>query len=383
MISWDLKTRGYRPIGLDIGHDSIKMIQLAIKKDCISVVAADKVRIEPNINDDSEQRRNFVTSAVRQMLADGNFQGRNVVSCLPNDSLEVTSLRLSETETKEIDQVLQKEVVQRFGLDPSKDEVEYMFAGNVRQGDEIKNELIVFAADNETIKSHIEILEDAELRPIAIDPVACALFRNFERLLRRQDDKERAAVFVDIGSKATTVVFGRGQEISFVKQIPIGGEKFNRQIATKLCIGVDEAQRLRETFRMERTSGRDNDLKGRSTLDASTRQVITDAVGVVAEELAREISLCLRYYTVTFRGKRVESAFFSGGEAYENILINVLKRHLTVDIEVAQPLRGIDITNINFDSDRRGLLCEWAVAVGLGLKGWKALAAKDTDYERN
>ncbi len=383
MISWDFKTHGYRPIGLDIGHDSIKMIQLAIKKDCISVVAADKVRIEPNINNDSEQRRNFVTSAIRQMLADGNFQGRNVVSCLPNDSLEVTSLRLSETETKEIDQALQKEVVQRFGLDPNKDEVKYMFAGNVRQGDEIKNELIVFAADNETIKSHLEILEDAELRPIAIDPVPCALFRNFERLLRRQDDKERAAVFVDIGSKATTVVFGRGQEISFVKQIPVGGEKFNRQIATKLGIGVDEAQRLRETFRMEKTPGRDNDLKDRSTLDVSTRQVITDAIGVVAEELAREISLCLRYYTVTFRGKRVESAFFSGGEAYENILISVFKRHLTVDVEVAQPLRGIDITNINFDSDRRGLLCEWAVAVGLGLKGWKALAAKDTDYERN
>ena len=53
MISWDLKARGYRPIGLDIGHDSIKMIQLAIKKDCISVVAADKVRSEPNITDHS------------------------------------------------------------------------------------------------------------------------------------------------------------------------------------------------------------------------------------------------------------------------------------------------------------------------------------------
>ncbi|HEW79478.1 MAG TPA: hypothetical protein ENH34_05910, partial [Phycisphaerales bacterium] len=110
-------------------------------------------------------------------------------------------------------------------------------------------------------------------------------------------------------------------------------------------------------------------------LDASTRQVVVDAVSAVAEELAREISLCFRYYTVTFRGRRVERAIFAGGEAYEKILLNVLRRQLAVEIEVAQPLKGFDLSgekaNVNFDSDRRGLLCEWAVAVGLGLKGAK------------
>ena len=108
-------------------------------------------------------------------------------------------------------------------------------------------------------------------------------------------------------------------------------------------------------------------------LDASARQTVVDAVSSTAEELAREISLCLRYFTVTFRGKRVERAVFSGGEAYENILLNVLRRQLTVEIEVAQPLRGYDLSSerehINLAADRRGALCEWAVAVGLGLKG--------------
>ncbi len=108
-------------------------------------------------------------------------------------------------------------------------------------------------------------------------------------------------------------------------------------------------------------------------LDASTRQTIIDAVSAVAEELTKEISLCLRYYTVTFRGKRVERAVLTGGGAYENILFDVLKRQLAVEIEVAQPLKGFYMSNerknLNFDSDRRGLLCEWAVAVGLSLKG--------------
>ncbi|GAI69615.1 unnamed protein product, partial [marine sediment metagenome] len=49
--------------------------------------------------------------------------------------------------------------------------------------------------------------------------------------------------------------------------------------------------------------------------------MIVDAISAAAEELAREISLGFRYYTGTFRGKRVERAVFGGGEAYEGILL--------------------------------------------------------------
>ena len=379
MISCGLKTRCLRPIGLDIGHNSIKMIQLLMNGEQISVIAAEKARIDPSINGDGQKRRGFVISAIRRMLENGNFHRRNVISCLPNDGLKITSLRLAEAQSDGIEQTLKKEVVQRFGLDPDKDAMKYVVAGNVHQGDEIKNELILFAADNETVKSHIDMLEEAGLRPVSIDTIPCALFRSFERLLRRQEDKEHTVVFVDVGNQFTTVVFGRRGEISFVKQIPAGGEKFDEEIAVKLGIDIGEAEMLRERLQMEKSLSTprpnlaeqgpdDNEQK----LEASTRQAIVDAVSEVAEELTREISLCLRYYTVTFRGKRVGRAFFTGGGAYEYIFLDVLKRQLAVKVEVAQPLKGFDmsIENLNFDSDRRGLLCEWTVALGLSLKGW-------------
>lgn len=390
MISWGLKTRGLQPIGLDIGHNSIKMIQLLINGEQISVIAAEKARIDPGINGDGQARRSFVISAIKRMLTEGNFHGRDVISCLPNDGLKVTSLRLAEAQNDEIEQVLRKEIAQRFGLDADKDAMKYVVAGNVHQGDEIKNELILFAADNETIKSHIEMLEEAGLRPVSIDTIPCALFRSFERSLRRQEDRERTVVFVDIGNQFTTVVFGRGGEISFVKQIPIGGEKFNWEIAAKLGIDISETEMLREALQTEKSlstpkpgSTEQTPADDGQKLDASTRQAIVDAVSAVAEELTREISLCLRYYTVTFRGKRVERVVFTGGGAYEYILLDVLRRQLAVEIEVAQPLKGFDMSserkNLNFDSDRRGLLCEWAVAVGLSLKGWNG--AKSANYE--
>jgi type IV pilus assembly protein PilM len=372
------------------------MIQLVTNGGQIGVLTADRARIDADINGDEQERRSFVISAIKQMLAKGNFRGRNVVSCLPNDRLKITSLRLAQIQSDGIEHALRREVAQRFGLDPDRDAMNYLVAGDVREGDEIKNELILFAVDDETIKNHIEMLEEAQLRPVAIDTIPCALFRSFERSLRRRGDRERTVVFVDVGSRFTTVVFDRGGKISFVKQIPIGVEKFNQEIAAKLGINVSEAQMLRETLRTEKVPSRmrsdsverspDGDEEPqmqcgaledvKDKLDASTRQLMVDVVSAVAGELAKAISLCLRYYTVTFRGKRVERAAFTGGGAYENILLDVLKRQLTVEIEVAQPLKGFDLsskrTNLNFGGDRRDLLCEWAVAVGLSLKGWNA-----------
>jgi type IV pilus assembly protein PilM len=369
------------------------MIQLVMNGEQISVLAADQIRIEAGINGDEQARRNFVVSAIKRMLVKDNFHGRNVVSCLPSDKLKITSLRLAEAEEDGIEQVLRKEVAQRFGLDPDADAMDYVVAGNVRQGDEVKNELILLATDNETIKSHIEMLEQAGLRPVAIDAIPCALFRSFERSLRRQEDRERTAVFVDVGSCFTTVVFGREGEISFIKQIPIGGQKFAQEVAAKLGLSISEAEMLREAFRVEKDmsspksdSTEHKSADNRQKSDGQTRQVMIDAVSAVAEDLAREISLCLRYYTVTFRGKRVERAAFAGGGAYEDILLNVLRRQLAVEIEVAQPLRGFDLSNerasVNFDSDRRGLLCEWAVAVGLSLKGWSGAEERQESGEK-
>ena len=220
MVSWGLKIRGQQPIGLDIGHNSIRMIQLLVDDEQISVIAADETHIDAGVNDDEQARRSFVISAIKRMLANGSYHGRNVVSCLPSDKLRITSLRLAEAERYDIEQALRREVTQRFELDPDEDAMDYVVAGSVRQGDEVKNELILFATDKETINSHIEMLEETELKPVAIDTVPCALFRSFERSLRRQEDRERTSVFVDVGQNTFLDIKA---EVNDAANAPVGG----------------------------------------------------------------------------------------------------------------------------------------------------------------
>ena len=132
--------------------------------------------------------------------------------------------------------------------------------------------------------------------------------------LRRQDDKDVVNVCVDLGSHFTTVVVGKGSDISFVKQIPLGGENFNADIGAKLGVDIEQAECA--SAKAQRRG------RCRAGIDAATKQAILEAMQGTIEQLAKEISLCFRYYSVTFRGSRPGRAIFTGGEAYETTLLD-------------------------------------------------------------
>lgn len=359
MFDFLFKQNKVQPIGLDIGHSLIKMIQLSCRDGAVRVEAAEEEMIDRQLEFDSPQWRQQVVELLRKMHHQGGFSGGRVVSCLPSDLLKIKSLRTDTNDPARIEDVMDAEVAQRFGLELGRDEIRYMVAGNVYQGEEIKNEVIFFGIKRVQLAGHIELLEQANLTPVSIDMVPCALFRSFQTTLRRREDRDLVSVFVDLGATYTTVIIGKGQEITFVKQIPIAGDQLNEQVASSLGISIEDAVQLRLRMRDLNSAG----------IDAETRRSVIDAMSNSIEDLAHEISLCFKYYAVTFRGQRPSEAVFAGGEAYEATLMDAVRRHLGVKIQIAEPLRGYDLSRANFNRRRNPQMCEWATAVGLALKG--------------
>lgn len=348
-----------QPIGLDIGHSVVKMIQLSQQGQTIRVEAAEEESLDRTLDPASEKWSQQVSEMIKMMYHRGGFRGDEAVSCLPGDILKMKSLRMDTNWTETAEETTRTEVARRFGMDPQQDEIRYLIAGNAYQGEEIKNEVIFFGIKQEKLNRHIALIERAGLVPISLDTVPTALFRCFKTSLRRREDRDLVSVFVDLGSQFTTVIIGRGQEIAFVKQIPIAGDELNEQVSTRLGISIEDAIAVRDRLRNAETE----------SIDPQTRQAVIDAMSGSIEKLAHEISLCFRYYAVTFRGQRPAEAAFAGGEAYELALMDALRSHLGVSIRIAEPLRGFDLTGAGFDRRPNPQMCEWAIAVGLALKG--------------
>jgi type IV pilus assembly protein PilM len=347
-----------QPIGLDLGHSRVKMVQIALGEDHLRVLVARRAALDPHLAGDGPERRRVLIQTIKRLVAEGGVRGRNVVCALPADKVKITSLRFAEAEAGEIDQAVRSEAAERFGLDPRVDAIAYLLAGSVRQDDQVKNEYIVFAVDDETVRQHIALLEEAGLTPVGLDVPSGALFRAFERTLRRQDDREKTVVFLDVGYRHTIVVFGRADEICFVKHIAIGTSHFDEEVAATLGIVPGDAEALRLKMQQD------------EPMDVTMRRHLVDALNTVTERLAGEVSLCLRYYTVTFRGKRVERAMVAGGGAGEPILFDALRRHLSIAVEVGEPLRGCEVGPDNSGAKGRAGTADLAQAVGLSLKGW-------------
>ena len=372
------------PIGLDIGADSIKMLQMCQSGGRVKVRAAERWHFPPPGDQEPAQRKELAVAAITDMLKKGKFRGRRVVSSLRCDELNIKNIRLPRMQADELKRAVQWEAKERFGFDVAADQLNCLNAGQVRQGSETRDEIIMLAATTDVIDNHLDLLRQVSLTPEAIDAVPVALFRGFERYLRRRVDEESVTVIVDIGHSATRVVVAQGRRIVLIKSIDIGGRRFTDAVAGQLNLTYPEARDLR--LRKMRDYEQQTDAEGGGEASGGERErsslewSIHDAIRGEVESLAREIALCLRYCSVTFRGLRAKQITLTGGETYDQTLVDLLTTQLGASAAVGEPLRGVDISSVDLGANRRATVTEWAVCAGLAFRN-AFLGSDDIDEE--
>jgi type IV pilus assembly protein PilM len=307
-------------------------------------------------------RRHLASQAVRELLGKGGFKGRRVVTCLGSGDLSIKQVRLPRMPDHELRSAVQWEAQERFGFPVSPDQVNYLVAGEVRQGTESRDEIILLGVRAEQVDQHLAFLDEMNLVPEAIDAEPVCLFRALSRQLPCGEGE--VWVLADVGYSATRGLIARGTELAFIKNIETGGRHLVQAVAEKLNLSTDEVSQLRQ--HLGAYDGGESD--GRSKTDQSVR----DALRGVVEGLVREIGLCLRYYAVTFRGVKPGRIVQSGWEARDPHLREMLAESLNIPCQIGHPLGGIDCSRVDLGPDPTGSHSGWAVAAGLALRGVQA-----------
>ncbi len=259
----------------------------------------------------------------------------------------------------ELRSAVEWEASDRMDLDAQTYRIQYFDAGEVRQGEEMREEIILVAAAVHEIDEHVELLKRLKLEPQAIDAVPGAL----ARLIERQDgggDDAPIRVVLDIGYSSSKVMICRGGRVLFFKLIDIGGRKLDETVAGRLSVSAEEASNVRR-----KSNGDDGGLNQQINEQASA-----EAYGPLVSELAREVGLCLRYYSVTFRGERPHDLIVVGGESSLPQLQEMLVAGTGTQVSGLKPgfVEGIDGLD--------GTVGSWAVALGLAMRQPSTRAAR-------
>jgi len=359
---------GRSPIAVDLGATSIKMLQLQGSSASPAVAAGGQFILPADLPESGTERREALVDGLQRLLAASPFRGRKVVSCLPDQTVQYKNIRMPSMPPAERAQAVRWEATDRFQLG-EQDRVEHLEAGNVRVGEETRDELILMAVTDDRLREHIDVLTAAGLNPIAIESTPVALARCFGRFVRRDSDQQQVRVILDIGGASSKVVILRGRAVAFFKPIDVGGRHLDQAVADHLELQTDEAAELRRKVVAPRSQAEESDaqLFG-STRRENVHRAVFESVRPVINELANEVGLCLRYYSVTFRGSRPGRIELIGGEATQVQLAEALAEQLQLEVTSAQPLDNVDLSGEQITIERRATQGLWATALGLALR---------------
>jgi len=354
------------PIGIDFGASSVKIAQLRQRAGGFELVDAARIDADSTIEQlDRPEHLVPLVGVIRRRIDSGAFSGARCVVSIDDRLLRIRSVRQPHMSDEETDRALRLDAASRLGFAESEaTEVGWLRAGEVRQGEEVRDELVVVGSRRGPIETLVYELARAGLRPVAVEPGFQACARIFGRTLRRTEDQSVVRVIVDFGWRSTGVIVTRGRSVGFFKPLEVGGAQLNAAAAERIGLDAQAAAELRRQ-RMSQTE------ETGSTVDRKVDRAMFEAVRPIIGELAREVALCLRYYGVTFRGARAEECLVVGGESREPRLAEVLADELRVPVRLAHPLEGIALANparTGVWSARDG---ELAVACGLGLREWE------------
>ena len=340
----------YGPIGIDVGSRSVKLVQFtADQKRLVDAVRWELPTLPDNASVDEVQNQ---TANALKLARDGRkFRGREAVICVGQRELYVQNVRVPKATGAELEKVVRQEAGGRLPFPATEAEIRFLDTADVRQGDLVRREVVLLACHKPALERALGVIQATGMRPIAVDAEPLALLRCYVKQFRRDEDRKQRAMFVHIGWARTAVLIAEGATTLFVKYLDLGGRQLDEAVARHLQLSPADAAQLR----------RHNGDRRADQQDPEIARSVAEATRPVIDKLAAELSMCVRYHSVTFRGQPLLRMVLGGGETTPSLLESLQSR-LDIRCELGDPLRSYDI---NVPGGRKG---QWDVAVGLALR---------------
>lgn len=364
------------PVGVDFGSETLRMAQVSQTDGEYTLAAASCIQIPMGARKDTSARMRFLAETCRPTFLKGRFAGRQIVIGIPAPLMHVVHLRVPKMDDASLLKALPWELKGKVPIEPSKALLRHVVAGEIFQDQETKLELIVMAVQRDTVDQFIRIAEAARLETIGLQPEPKAILDCFRNIFRRKADMTPTTMYIDIGFSATRVMVSCGEELQFLRFIPIGGDQFNYAASVALKVPVHEARNRR--IQQAETPGLD--ASAVAAVDPimdpmmakrfAERGIIEEACRDPLERLLSELELCRRYHEATFPNRPIDRIVFVGGEALQRALCQQIAKRLGIAAQLGDPMVRLGRTSkvpLESGLDVAKPQPAWAVAVGLSI----------------
>jgi len=311
--------------GLDIGFDSIKVMQVEGDQKTTTVLgygvaAFDPAALKDGVVTDIES----IAKAVQALFAHqivGSINTKRVVLAVPSTRTFTQSLSLPKLAKKDLHQAVMSEIEQYIPAQMDELYIDFEATRETAEGTELQ----IVAAPKIIVDSYLSLMRVLGLDPVAVETTV----NSSSRLFVQAEQSSVPTILIDFGSVSSDITI-YDQAVLTTGTVPGGGDSFTDLIADKLKVSRQEA----------------HVIKTRYGLGVSKKQAeITEALKPMLDQLGKEIRRMIRYYEERSTGQRkINQIVTMGGGANMPGLSEYLTNSLRLATRMCDPWQ-----NLSFD----------------------------------
>lgn len=336
-------------IGLDIGSKNIKVVQLKDVKGNYRLERLGIKEIEPElIVDGSILDSTRVVDAIRELLSSSDTKTKDVtLSVSGHSSVIIKRVSLPQMSEDELDESIRFEAEQYIPFDIEDVNLDFQILG---LAEENMMDVLIVAVKKDKINEYVSVVREAGLNPVIVDVDAFALENMYELNYEVKEDENIA--LVNIGASMININILKGGISVFTRDSSIGGNLLTEALQKEFTISYANAERLKQ---------------GETVEGISTDDVIM-VLNSAADDIISEISRSFDYFRDTTNYENIDEIILAGGVAMTNGFVSLLSERSGISVNIAEPFRNIEVSDI-YDSEYMNKVEPLiAVAVGLALR---------------
>ena len=216
-----------RILGLDIGDSSLKAVQVTGGLKGYQVHACTRVALSQDEG---------LEDALRRLFEEVAFDGGVCIASLQADRISFRNLSMPFKDKKKIGQTIGYELEPMLPFSVEALTTDYVVSEHAEE-----TRILSASVRQEALEQYLASLAVHHVDPDVVDisgvPTAVQL--------AEQDDKPPDALFLDMGSKATSAILMIGRTVALVRAFHFGGHTVTEHIAHLKKLNHEEAERLK------------------------------------------------------------------------------------------------------------------------------------------
>jgi type IV pilus assembly protein PilM len=332
--------------GLDIGHGSIKVMQVEPdnKKHSVigyGVASFDAAAIKDGVITDLEALAKAAKSMFDNQIV-GDISTRRVAVAIPSTRTFTQSLLLPKMAKKDLKQAVMSQIEQYIPAQVDELYIDFDVVRETAEGTMLQ----VVAAPRIIVDSYIALMRILGLEVVAVETT----IDSSSRLFVNAEQSEVPTILIDFGSVSSDVtIYDRG--VITTGTVPGGGDSFTTLIADSLKVSRQEA----------------HVIKTRYGLGVSKKQTeITAALAPMIDQLSKEIRRMIRYYEERSPTQRkINQIVTMGGGANMPGLSEYLTNSLRLATRMCDPWQHLSFNGLQTPSSSEKTM--YITATGLAM----------------